>query len=89
MKRLRSWVNASFALGVFFIANQASAEPKRRAQEQTRDQNVAFDDDLLNADLGGASSGPVIGHPRRGHGPMLIRARTSFVPELCQSVENI
>jgi len=85
MKRRTDWCGVLLVL----MASFSSAQPKRHVQPQTRDQNVAFDDDLLQADLGSASSGPLIGHPARARGPMLIRARTSFVPELCQSVEKL
>ncbi len=66
-------------------------EPMRHAPSEhaARDQNVVFDDDLLNADLSTPFGDPVFA----GHLPparvTLIRPRASFVPELYKSVEQI
>ena len=62
----------------------ALAQPTASA----RIQNVVFDDDLLNADLGapfGARIFPVHLPPAR---TLLIRPRTNFLPELYKSVEQ-
>jgi len=61
-----------------------------QAQPTTADriQNVVFDDDLLNADLGapfGARIFPVHLPPAR---TSLIHPRTNFLPELYKSVEQ-
>jgi hypothetical protein len=72
-------------------AQPAPRAPFKRAApaRENRDQNLVFDDDLLSADLSTPFGDPVFsGHLRPGR-VMLIRPRTSFVPELYKSVEHI
>jgi len=73
------------------LAQTAGHSPHNRAPNasQDRDQNVVFDDDLLGADIATPLGDPVFtGHARKPRA-MLIRPRTSFVPELYRSVEQI
>lgn len=76
----------------------ASAAPARIAHAQPthtrptpvdRDQHVVFEDDLLDADLTTPFGDPVFSRHIRASRVLLIRPRTSFVPELCKSVEHI
>ncbi len=60
-----------------------------QAAHTDRVQNEVFDDDLLTADLGapfGAQVFPSHLPPAR---TLLIRPRTSFLPELYKSVEHL
>jgi len=54
-----------------------------------RNQKVVFDDDLLNADLGGPSGVQVFPGHMRPPRTQLIRPRTHFLPELYKSVEHL
>ncbi|HYQ03089.1 MAG TPA: hypothetical protein VER96_30660 [Polyangiaceae bacterium] len=78
------WVLIGSAMGALTSTRIAQAQPNH----EDRVQNEVFDDDLLNADLGTPYG--TWEFPRR-HGPrvMLLRPRTSFVPELLKSVEHI
>jgi len=66
-------------------AQSARSQPAR----EDRDQHVVFDDDLLDADLVTPFGDPVFSRHIRPGRVLLIRPRTSFVPELCRSVEHI
>jgi hypothetical protein len=82
---------AVFAL--FALASQvaiaqtppAHAPPAR----EDRDQHVVFDDDLLDANLDTPFGDPVFSKHMPPARVTLIRPRTSFVPELYKSVEQI
>jgi len=78
--------------GLLVGAALAALTSTRTAQAQTkhddRVQNEVFDDDLLNADLGAPFGVQVFPRVRSGH-VLLIRPRTSFVPELLKSIEHI
>jgi len=73
------------------LAQSPARQPSKHAPSprENRDQNVVFDDDLLGADVAEPFGDPVFtGHARKPR-PMLIRPRTSFVPELYKTVEQI
>lgn len=71
-------------------AGAAEAQPAHtRSPHEDRDQQMVFDDDLLNANLVTPFGDPIFpGHVRPAR-ITLIRPRTSFVPELYKSVEHI
>ena len=88
MKRHRSCGFLLFA-AVFAASATASAEkPKAPQPNRPVEYGYTFSDDAL---LGGATA--VLGFPLRIHPPparvTLIRPRTSFVVELCKSVDNL
>ena len=71
------------------LASLTSARTAHAQNEHAdRVQNEVFDDDLLNADLG-APYGVQVFPRLRGSRVLLIRPRTSFVPELYESIEHI
>lgn len=76
----------------FFIGAALVLTSPRSAQAQSeredRLQYEVFDDDLLNADVATPHERWQLPH-RRGPRVMLIRPRTSFVPELYESLEHI
>lgn len=84
---------AAFAVGVaaFVIAPIASAQGKAAAKEgKSGDEGYGytFDDDPLNAGGFGPNDATIRVRPRAAR-TTLIRPRTSFVPEMLKSVENI
>ncbi len=84
---------AAFAVGVaaFVIAPVASAQGKAAAKEaKSGDEGYGytFDDDPLNAGGFGPNDATIRVRPRAAR-TTLIRPRTSFVPEMLKSVENI
>ena len=78
------WLLVGAALGALTSTRTAEAQSKH----EDRVQNEVFDDDLLNADLGAPFGVQVFPHLRGTH-VLLIRPRTSFVPELYKSIEHI
>ncbi|HEX2669395.1 MAG TPA: hypothetical protein VHM25_00920 [Polyangiaceae bacterium] len=78
------WLFIGAALAALASTRTAGAQNVH----QDRVQHEVFDDDLLNADLGAPFGVQVF--PRvRGRHVLLIRPRTSFVPELYKSIEHI
>jgi len=79
------WVLLGVALATLGSSRVAHAEGARSAQIQ----EVVFEDDLLDADLGAPFGVQVFS----GHLPpartSLIRPRTNFVAELYESVERL
>jgi len=78
---------------VLFASSLTALAATKIAQAQTAHadqiQNVIFDDDLLNGDLGtpfGVQVFPSHLPPAR---TQLIRPRTNFLPELYKSVEHL
>jgi len=73
------------SLALLTLPTLASAQTARKAQNQ----QVIFDDDLLDANLSTPSGDPLFA----GHLPpartLLIRPRTNFVAELYKSIEQI
>ena len=78
------WVLIGATLAAFTSTRTAQAQN----EHEDRVQNEVFDDDLLNADLG-APFGVQVFPRLRGAHVLLIRPRTSFVPELYKSIEHI
>jgi hypothetical protein len=86
MKRSTRWGAVAVAsLGVFLFATEALAQGKTKKEEG---YGYDFSDDPLNA----GGFGPHDATIRVRPGPVrttLIRPRTSFVPEMLKSVENL
>ena len=86
MKRSTRWgAVAVAALGVLLFATEALAQGKSKKDEG---YGYEFTDDPLNA----GGFGPNDATIRVRTGPVrqtLIRPRTSFVPEMLKSVENL
>jgi len=87
MKRSTRWGAVAMAgLGVFLFATEALAQPKAGKKEEG--YGYDFSDDPLNAGGFGPNDATIRVRP----GPVrttLIRPRTSFVPEMLKSVENL
>ena len=78
------------AVGLISRAAVAQAQTVHsRSPREDRDQHMVFDDDLLNADLVAPFGDPVFSKHMPPARVTLIRPRTSFVPELYESVEQI
>jgi hypothetical protein len=76
-------------LGVSAAALASPRVAHAQAAQADRIQNVVFDDDLLNGDLGapfGVQIFPSHLPPAR---TQFIRPRTNFLPELYKSVEHL
>jgi hypothetical protein len=86
MKRSTRWgAVAVAALGVLLFASEALAQGKGKKEEG---YGYEFTDDPLNAGGFGPNDATIRVRP----GPVrqtLIRPRTSFVPEMLKSVENL
>jgi len=86
MKRSTRWgAVAMAALGVLLFATEALAQGKSKKEEG---YGYDFSDDPLNAGGFGPNDATIRVRP----GPVrttLIRPRTSFVPEMLKSVENL
>ncbi len=91
--RQRKRVICTAVLAVFALASQAAVAQAQPAHAQParedRDQRVVFDDDLLDANLDTPFGDPVFSKHMPPARVTLIRPRTSFVPELYKSVEQI
>jgi len=87
MKRSTRWgAVAMAALGVLLFATEALAQGKAGKKEEG--YGYDFSDDPLNAGGFGPNDATIRVRP----GPVrttLIRPRTSFVPEMLKSVENL
>ncbi|MFO0762431.1 MAG: hypothetical protein U0359_38690 [Byssovorax sp.] len=73
------------ALGTMLIASEAMAQDKKKKEDS---YGYEFSDDPLNAGGFGPNDATIRVRP----GPVrttLIRPRTSFVPEMLKSVENL
>jgi hypothetical protein len=76
------------AIGVSLIASVALAQPKAGAGKKDEGYGYEFTDDPLSAGGFGPNDATIRVRP----GPVrttLIRPRTSFVPEMLKSVENL
>jgi hypothetical protein len=85
MQRRRLSTYALFGLLSFTGAARAQTD----SAPSTREQIVEFDDDLLAADLQTPFGDPVFSGHLRPSRVLLIRPRTSFVSELCESVNRL
>jgi hypothetical protein len=82
-----AWISASVVTAVSFLSMVASAQD---IQEQKTDDGYgySFDDDPLNAGGFGPNDATIRVRARAAR-TTLIRPRTSFVPEMLKSVENL
>jgi hypothetical protein len=91
MKRTNKWLLSGLAAAAFLaLATPALAQdaPVATTTAGTGDYGYRFEDDPLSA----GGFGPADATIRVRPGPVrttLIRPRTSFVPEMLKSVENI
>lgn len=78
------------ALGAvaLLVAPVAVAQDVKETKEDTGDYGYEFDDDPLNAGGFGPNDATIKVRARAAR-TTLIRPRTSFVPEMLKSVENI
>lgn len=78
------------ALGAIalLVAPAAFAQEVKETKEDTGDYGYEFDDDPLNAGGFGPNDATIKVRARAAR-TTLIRPRTSFVPEMLKSVENI
>jgi hypothetical protein len=90
MKRNEKRILAgSVVLALSFMAVAASAQEKEVAESKTDDgYGYSFDDDPLNAGGFGPNDATIRVRARAAR-TTLIRPRTSFVPEMLKSVENL
>jgi hypothetical protein len=81
---------AAFALAPVAHAQGAGAAGAAKVKESKSDEGYGytFDDDPLNAGGFGPNDATIRVRPRAAR-TTLIRPRTSFVPEMLKSVENI
>ena len=85
-RSIRVGFAAFLAIAAFVAAPAAFAQGKAKAKEAKGDDGYGytFDDDPLNAGGFGPNDATI-----RAARTTLIRPRTSFVPEMLKSVENI
>jgi hypothetical protein len=79
---------AGFAVASFFVAPALFAQEVTETKEDSGDYGYSFDDDPLNAGGFGPNDATIKVRARAAR-TTLIRPRTSFVPEMLKSVENI
>jgi len=79
------WVLFGVSLTALASTRIAQAQPAHA----DRIQNVVFDDDLLNGDLGAPFGVQVFPSHLPPARTQLIRPRTNFLPELYESVEHL
>ena len=79
---------AGFAVASFFVAPALFAQEVTETKEESGDYGYSFDDDPLNAGGFGPNDSTIKVRARAAR-TTLIRPRTSFVPEMLKSVENI
>ncbi|MBE7479657.1 MAG: hypothetical protein HS104_06680 [Polyangiaceae bacterium] len=90
-RSLRVGFAAALAIAAFVVAPSAFAQGKAAAKESKGGDDgygYTFDDDPLNAGGFGPNDATIRVRPRAAR-TTLIRPRTSFVPEMLKSVENI
>ena len=73
---------------ILLVAPTAFAQDAAETKEDTGDYGYEFDDDPLNAGGFGPNDATIKVRARAAR-TTLIRPRTSFVPEMLKSVENI
>lgn len=77
-----------FGAIALFVTSAALAQDVKETKEDTGDYGYEFDDDPLNAGGFGPNDATIKVRARAAR-TTLIRPRTSFVPEMLKSVENI
>lgn len=89
MTRSRTLAVASvFGAAILLVAPAVFAQAAAETKEDTGDYGYEFDDDPLNAGGFGPNDATIKVRARAAR-TTLIRPRTSFVPEMLKSVENI
>jgi hypothetical protein len=82
-------VAGAVAVALTLVAGGASAQTKEITESKTDDgYGYSFDDDPLNAGGFGPNDATIRVRARAAR-TTLIRPRTSFVPEMLKSVENL
>lgn len=79
---------AGFSVASLLVAPGVFAQAVQETKEDTGDYGYEFDDDPLNAGGFGPNDATIKVRARAAR-TTLIRPRTSFVPEMLKSVENI
>jgi uncharacterized membrane protein len=80
---------AGVVVAISLMAAVASAQQKETQESKTEDgYGYSFDDDPLNAGGFGPNDATIRVRARAAR-TTLIRPRTSFVPEMLKSVENL
>jgi len=92
-RTIRVGIALAIGMSAFVLTSAASAQPKKAAaakEGKSGDEGYGytFDDDPLNAGGFGPNDATIRVRPRAAR-TTLIRPRTSFVPEMLKSVENI
>lgn len=88
-KRAVRGVASAVAVALTLAAGVASAQEKEISESKTDDgYGYSFDDDPLNAGGFGPNDATIRVRARAAR-TTLIRPRTSFVPEMLKSVENL
>ena len=89
MKRSTRWGAVVIAaVGMLLVASEALAQDAKKSGKKEEGYGYEFSDDPLNAGGFGPNDATIRVRP----GPVrttLIRPRTSFVPEMLKSVENL
>ena len=81
-------VSAALGAMVVLVAPTVFAQDVAETKEDSGDYGYEFDDDPLNAGGFGPNDATIKVRARAAR-TTLIRPRTSFVPEMLKSVENI
>ena len=87
IKRIRV-LAISIGVAAFALAPAALAQEAKAAGDKTDGYGYEFSDDPLNAGGFGPNDATIKVRPRAAR-TTLIRPRTTFVPEMLKSVENI
>jgi hypothetical protein len=92
-RTIRVGLALAIGMSAFVLAPATFAQPKgKTAAKETKSGDegygYTFDDDPLNAGGFGPNDATIRVRPRAAR-TTLIRPRTSFVPEMLKSVENI
>jgi hypothetical protein len=88
MKTTKRVLGGSIVAALLLMAAPSFADDVQQSTDQSGDTKYKFEDDPLSA----GGFGPADATIRVRPGPVrttLIRPRTSFVPEMLKSVENI
>lgn len=87
-RSMRLTLAAGLSAASLFVAPVLFAQEVAETKEDTGDYGYEFDDDPLNAGGFGPNDATIKVRARAAR-TTLIRPRTSFVPEMLKSVENI
>lgn len=87
--KYRSLAARFLLVGASIVALGSARVARAQPAQGEKVQKVVFDDDLLNADLGGPFGTSVFPPHMPPARTLLIRPRTDFLPELYKSVEHL